>query len=457
MYSEFFNTEFIDLKIKDVRLIKRAKLIGNRLIRSPGSCIQEIFDEKNEARCAYDFFGNPKVKWGLLLNPHQDQTIQRIHEEDAEHIFVIQDSTFYNYTNHSAKIDMGVIGKQGRFTQLGLLQHTALCISQDEKPLGIIALDFIGYDDDPKDFSYRQGYDDLASSRWRRFSDETKNKLQHADKKVILLCDREADFFEFLSDFKYDDEQFKFVIRSKWDRSTGKSARTRQNKLSSLFEQKVCLGKDFLQCAKSDTHEEISLKALEDVLLPPIHRGAGHPQNNLPPIRMNVVEASGIENKWTLLTNLPVNTLEEVKFVVESYKKRWHIESFHKVLKTAYKAEQIYLHNSREAIQNLTTMINIASVQTYWLIHQARHAKSRPANSCFQKSEIEALHVYYYHKKLENINSITLEQVYFQIARLGGHKNANNKHPPGILTIYRGIKKLTEIKIIYEACMSIKT
>lgn len=120
---------------------------------------------------------------GLLFNPHQDQTIQRIHKEDAEHIYVIQDSTFYNYTNHSAKIDMGVIGKQGRFTQLGLLQHTALCISQDEKPLGIIALDFIGYDDDPKDFSYRHGYDDLASSRWRRFSDEIKNKLQHAHKK----------------------------------------------------------------------------------------------------------------------------------------------------------------------------------------------------------------------------------------------------------------------------------
>lgn len=98
------------------------------------------------------------------------------------------------------------------------------------------------------------------------------------------------------------------------------------------------------------------------------------------------------------------------------------------------------MYTTRDAIQNLTTMINMASVQTYWLIHQARHAKSRPASNCFQKSEIEALHVYYYHKKLENIDSITLEQVYFQIARLGGHKNTNNKHPTGILTIYRGIK-----------------
>ena len=102
-------------------------------------------------------------------------------------------------------------------------------------------------------------------------------------------------------------------------------------------------------------------------------------------------------------------------------------------------------------------MINVAAVQTYWLIHQARHAKHIPANSCFQKSEIEALHVYYYHKKLEDINSITLEKVYFQIARLGGYKNTNNKHPPGILTIYRGIKKLTELKKMYEACMSTKT
>ena len=38
-----------------------------------------------------------------------------------------------------------------------------------------------------------------------------------------------------------------------------------------------------------------------------------------------------------------------------------------------------------------------------------------------------------------------LREIYYQIAVLGGYKNKNNKHPPGILTIYRGIKKLNNI------------
>ena len=92
----------------------------------------------------------------------------------------------------------------------------------------------------------------------------------------------------------------------------------------------------------------------------------------------------------------------DATFVVESYKKRWHIESFHKVLKTAYKADQVYLHHSREAICNLLTMINIAACQTYWLIHQARKQEKIPANTCFSEEEIESLNIYLFKKKINN-------------------------------------------------------
>ncbi len=129
-------------------------------------------------------------------------------------------------------------------------------------------------------------------------------------------------------------------------------------------------------------------------MLPTVHRGSGHRQNSLAPIKINVVEASNQENKWLLLTNLPVTNLEDAIFVVESYKKRWHIESLHKVLKTAYKAEKIYLHSSRNAIQNLLTIINIAACQTYWLIHQARDIRSINASCCFSSRKINALNIY---------------------------------------------------------------
>ena len=97
-YSNFFDQEFLNVDLRDKRLIKRTISIGNNLIRSPGSCIQEVFVTKNDARCAYDFFSNPKVKWLNLLGSHQAQTVERINNCQDKHIYVIQDSTFYNYT-----------------------------------------------------------------------------------------------------------------------------------------------------------------------------------------------------------------------------------------------------------------------------------------------------------------------------------------------------------------------
>ena len=65
-----------------------------------------------------------------------------------KHVYLIQDSTFYNYTNHKAKIDVGNIGKQHRHTQFGFMQYTALGISAQDVPLDILELDFIGYEDE---------------------------------------------------------------------------------------------------------------------------------------------------------------------------------------------------------------------------------------------------------------------------------------------------------------------
>jgi hypothetical protein len=65
--ATFFKTEFSTLDLKDKRLLNRAIEIGNTLLSSPGSCIQEVFPSKNDARCAYDFFSNPKVQWLNVL------------------------------------------------------------------------------------------------------------------------------------------------------------------------------------------------------------------------------------------------------------------------------------------------------------------------------------------------------------------------------------------------------
>lgn len=458
---KFFDQEFANIKLNDSRLSKRAITIGNNLIENPDSCIQTMMKTKNQARCAYDFFSNPKIKWHSLLASHKENTIQRIIKTDEDYIYIIQDSTFYNYTKHKAKIDLGIIGKQGRQTQFGFLQHTSFCITFNDTVLGILELDFIGYEDDEKHSVHRNGFEKIASGRWRRFLSQNIKQLEGLEcrKKIILLCDREADFFELHDDLRHG--EFKFIIRSKWNRYTGQSARARKNKILDLLDQEQSLGTVTIKVMNPGTHKQynsdFNIKILKNILIPAIHRGAGHKQNSLKPVTMNIVEANDGNIKWVLLTNLSVDTIEDAIFVIESYKKRWHIESFHKVLKTAYNADKIYLHSSREAIQNLLTIINIAACQTYSLIHQARVGHAVRADMTFSTEEIVAANIFCNNKLIDKNQIPSLRDFYYIIAKLGGYKNFSNKHPPGILTIYRGIKKLHNITEMYNIMMSIKT
>ena len=41
--GDFFTEELSSLTLKDKRLINRAKIIGTKLLKSPGNCIQEVF------------------------------------------------------------------------------------------------------------------------------------------------------------------------------------------------------------------------------------------------------------------------------------------------------------------------------------------------------------------------------------------------------------------------------
>lgn len=93
-----------------------------------------------------------------------------------------------------------------------------------------------------------------------------------------MLFDREADFFALLSDLH--SSRCKYVIRCKWDHTTGISARAKKNKFATLLKDSPTLGKISFITINPNTHEETQklfyLKTLENIILPPIHRGADH-------------------------------------------------------------------------------------------------------------------------------------------------------------------------------------
>jgi hypothetical protein len=80
------------------------------------------------------------------------------------------------------------------------------------------------------------------------------------------------------------------------------------------------------------THEMkdiiLKIKRLSGVELPIPHRVKGCQS-----LTLNVVMVYNETYNWILLTDLPVEILEDCEFVVTIYKQRWHIEDYHKILK----------------------------------------------------------------------------------------------------------------------------
>ena len=81
-----------------------------------------------------------------MIEPHYQETIKRIHSTDSKYILAIQDQVRLNFTNHYAKTEIGRIGKSQITDQYGLIQHSVLCVTDTNEPLGLIDAKIFDYD-----------------------------------------------------------------------------------------------------------------------------------------------------------------------------------------------------------------------------------------------------------------------------------------------------------------------
>ena len=73
---------------------------------------------------------------GTSIEPHYQQTAERIKRSNAKYVLALQDQMRLNYTSHPAKTELGRIGKSGKTEQYGLIQHSVLYVTDKNEPLG---------------------------------------------------------------------------------------------------------------------------------------------------------------------------------------------------------------------------------------------------------------------------------------------------------------------------------
>ena len=119
----------------DARLTARALRVASDCAAHPDLSLASLYaGDWASLKAGYRFFANPKGTPAKLLAPHQAATWERCAAESI--VLIAQDTTYFNFTSHSATTGLGSIGSG---SEQGFLLHSGLALTTDGVPLGLVA------------------------------------------------------------------------------------------------------------------------------------------------------------------------------------------------------------------------------------------------------------------------------------------------------------------------------
>ena len=176
----------------------------------------------------------------------------------------------------------------------------------------------------------------------------------------------------------------------------------------------------------------------------------------LPEITVNVVLAEEVDPpkgcdaiQWVLITSLPVETLDQVKTIVEAYCIRWQIEIFFKTIKTGCRVEE----RQFETLTRLLNCMAVYSIVAWRIMYLCRLGRTCPDINCeviFEACEWKAVYKTTHRYKPLPKNPPTLNELIRMIASLGGYV-IRRKTQPGPQTLWIGMQRLHDLALAWQA------
>jgi hypothetical protein len=448
---------------------KRLEAIVARCSAAPSKSVPDILaDDDAELEGFYRFVNNPKVVYSDVMEPHILQTCERIARVDE--VIVAHDTTELEFSGEVHREGLGFL----RGKDQGYLLHTSLAIAGDGtlRPLGIVAAApwvRTGPKRSKKNGKKRSGGDyandpDRESLRWGEQIQEVNLRVGDP-RRVIHVFDREADIYTLLC--QMTQAEVRFVGRSARDRVVGAElAVGATDRLSAV-----------LTCAPTLAEREVPLSRRRESKVPGLRktfppreaRAAKlavralpvvlHRPNYLhdpwpPTLVVNVVHVTEIDPpegmepvEWTLFTQEPIDTAEQVLRVVDWYRARWLVEEFFRALKVGCAVEKRQ-NETYEALLNVLAIFVPIAWKLLVLRSLARTEPEAPATTVLTETQIEVLRSVA-RRPLEPCPTVTA--ALNAVAGLGGHiKNNGN---PGWQIIGRGLERLLTLEIGWVAAL----
>ena len=253
------------------------------------------------------------------------------------------------------------------------------------------------------------------------------------------VADRESDFYEPIQ--RCQQRGVDFVIRACQDHRLAKGKGHLWDKLP---EAKV-LGKAEVELrtrpGAAARRAVVQLRSIRVSLSGPWR--AGGKQADLE--EMNVLEVKEMDLSaeseplhWILLTSLSCSRLTEARRVVGRYAARWHIEEYHKALKSGTGVEESQL----EQAYRLETLIAVLSLVALRLLNTKLLARACP-DQMLETGQIGVEGLKILEKRFGQPEAGWTQGTFWvAVARLGGFIGRKNDGPPGWLNIWRGWQRL---------------
>ena len=255
--------------------------------------------------------------------------------------------------------------------------------------------------------------------------------------RLVYPADREADIMDLMVHARDLDTPVDWLLRSRHNRTLSEGGKlwSRVTDTEPLGEIRFTMASRQGQRAR-EVVQEIWAQTLQ-----------------LPDGKGGFVQASCIVAKetepapgdkpveWRLLTNLPVENLEQAASMIDWYRARWEIEMFFHVLKNGCRIEALQL-GSIEKIERVLVLYMIVAWRIARLMRLGRSCPDLDAQLMFEPDEWKA--AYILNKQKLPDKPPTLNEVTRLGARLGGFLARTGDGEPGVKTIWLGMQRILD-------------
>lgn len=432
------------LSVSDQRLKKRFAKILDDLSSSPAQSIFLASGTRNEAKAVYRFLSNEDVDKNQILKSAKQATVARIKECGESTILAVQDTTSISFGNRE-KIDG--MGYYCQSEQKGMLTHSAIAVTTDGIPLGLLHQQYHTRDTKSdheisrEEKKYRT-IEEKESYQWLVTMEEARKEVGR-EITLIHVCDREGDIYE-LFDLAQKKEEL-FLVRIVQNRLTEDN-----NKLKDALKQESPQGTLLVNIARNTKNNIPDRKVLMNFAYQkyeikcPKSRKEDHLAKRIEITGIYVWEKGVPEEKaihWFLITNASVKDTDEAIAIIGYYTQRWKIERFHYVLKSGGGIEKKQIR-TYEKLCMLTMIYSLIALRILNLTYIGRIAPNLPCSLLLEEEEWKLLYCIAQKTRQCPDKPYGLGEAIKYVGILGGFSGAPSDGLPGVKVIWLGLEKL---------------